>query len=117
MHINNSYLQPIIISSIQRVLIISSCRHSGNQGTTGRPARAHYIVGGISLRTRRSKPGEALVLVETSTRNLSRGIHSKGLGEAFGFAKSFSLQAGSISAIERTWFLLSPQSRRYAKAW
>ena len=34
------------------------CRHSGNQGTTGRPARAHKIPQKISLRTRLSKPGE-----------------------------------------------------------
>ena len=34
------------------------CRHSGNQGTTGRPARAHDVLRKISLRTRLSKPGE-----------------------------------------------------------
>ena len=34
------------------------CRHSGNQGTTGRPARAHDILQKILLRTRLSKPGE-----------------------------------------------------------
>ena len=34
------------------------CRHSGNQGTTGRPARAHNTLQKISLRTRLSKPGE-----------------------------------------------------------
>ena len=34
------------------------CRHSGNQGTTGRPARAHDTFQKISLRTRLSKPGE-----------------------------------------------------------
>ena len=36
------------------------CRHSRNQGTTGRPARAHCTLQWISLRTRHSKPGEAL---------------------------------------------------------
>ena len=35
------------------------CRHSGNQGTTGRPARAHNPLQKISLRTRLSKPGGA----------------------------------------------------------
>ena len=37
---------------------LHTCRHSGNQGTTGRPARAHDILRKISLRTRLSKPGE-----------------------------------------------------------
>ena len=35
-----------------------SCRHSGNQGTTGRPARAHDTLQKILPRTRLSKPGE-----------------------------------------------------------
>ena len=33
-------------------------RHRGNQGTSGRPARAHNTLQKISLRTRHSKPGE-----------------------------------------------------------
>ena len=34
------------------------CRHSGNQGTTGQPAKAQDTLQKISLRTRLSKPGE-----------------------------------------------------------
>ena len=36
------------------------CRRSGNQGTTSRPTRAHDTLQKISLRTRLSKPSEAL---------------------------------------------------------
>ena len=34
------------------------CRHNGNQGTTGRPAKAHNTLQKVSLRTRLSKPGD-----------------------------------------------------------
>ena len=37
---------------------VSLCRHSGNQGTTGRPARVQDTFLNISLRTRLSRPGE-----------------------------------------------------------
>ena len=89
---------------------IDYCRHSGNQGTTGRPARARYIVEEISLRTRRSKPGEAPVPGEVSTEiSLERGPR-EGLGEASGLAKAFAspralclcdrVHMGSASAAE-----------------
>ena len=45
------------------------CLHSGNQGTTGRPARAHNTHQEISLRTRLSKPGEAPMTGEASPRS------------------------------------------------
>ena len=45
------------------------CRHSGNQGTTGRPATAHDTLLKISLRTRRSS------LVSLARDLSSRGCH------------------------------------------
>ena len=84
------------------------CRHSGNQGTTGRPASAHYIIGEFSLRTRL---GEALMPGEVSTGiSLDRGSR-QGLGEASpGLAKVSSLQASSVSLTARTWALRPLQS-------
>ena len=86
------------------------CRHSGNQGTTGRPARAHYIVSKISLRTRLSKPGEAPEPGEVSTGIPLEWESRQGLGEAL------SPQASSVSPTERTWALRPLQSLRRAKA-
>ena len=93
------------------------CRHSGNQGTTGRPARAHYIVGEISLRTRRSKPNEPCRGIFPSTRDLSsRGRQAEGLAR-LSASRGFILRQGrSVPATERTWAQRSPQSHRRAKA-
>ena len=65
------------------------CQHSGNQGTTGWPARAHSPLQKISLRTRLSKPGEALQAWRAPPRVFSLGegpllerAPSQRLGEA-----------------------------------
>ena len=92
------------------------CRHSGNQGTTGRPARAHYNFRKISLRTRLSKPGEVFMLGETSTEIPSRGDHAKGLARPPATPRETSRQGRSVSSTERTWALRPLQSPRYAKA-
>ena len=77
------------------------CRRSGNQGTTSRPTRAHDTLQKISLRTRLSKPGEAL--------QAWRGSSS--------LARFLPDEASSVSAVERTWALHPPQSHGRASAW
>ena len=48
----------VFIYLLNILVFLYKCRHSGNQGTTGRPARAHDTLQKISSRTRLSKPGE-----------------------------------------------------------
>ena len=62
------------------------CRHSGNQGTIGRPARAHNILQKISLRTRLSKPGKPREGF-SSARDLTK---PKGSARTFASRGSFS---------------------------
>ena len=91
---------------VDRILIsVSFCRHSGNQGTTGRPATAHYNFRKIPLRTRLSKPGEALMPGEVSTRIPSGGDHAKGLARPPASRGFSPPQASSVPATERTWAL------------
>ena len=111
-------------------LALSLCRHSGNQGTTGRPARAHNTLQKILLRTRLSNPGEPREgflpregpLLERASRMLGED-QAKRLGEASSLAEVPSslagflpLEASSVSATERTWALRPPQSHGRAKA-
>src|SRR5680860_7084 len=93
------------------------CRHSGNQGTTDRPARAHKILQKISLRTRLSKPGEALQAwrasprVFPSARDLSsRGHQAEGPARPPASRGFLLREASSAPAEERTWALRPPQS-------
>ena len=60
------------------------CRHSGNQGTTGRPVRAHNILQKISLRTRLSKPGETRQGKTLGEGSLLKRTSSQRLGEVSG---------------------------------
>ena len=68
-------------------LISGDCRHSGNQGTTGRPAKAQDTLQKISLRTRLSKPGEprrGFSLGEARQAwGASPGLESPALSEIF----------------------------------
>ena len=103
----------------------SACRHSGNQGTTGRPARAHKILQKISLRTRLSQPGEALqawrgssglatlAKGKPSARDLSsRGHQAEGLGEASSLA-GFPSSPSQLCLLDRAHMgsALSAESR------
>ena len=98
-----------------------NCRHNGNQGTTGRPARAHDTLQKISLRTRLFKPGEPRQGFSPRRGTSPReGIpdaaldpakdQAKTLGEASGLAGFLPHEASSVSAKERTWALRPPQS-------
>ena len=88
------------------------CRHSGNQGTTSRPAKAHYDSKETSLRIWCSTSGEALVPEEIAREALSRGgppqwVGAESLSPPQG---AFPLQGGSVSRQKRIWALCPPQS-------
>ena len=98
------------------------CRHSGNQGTTGRPAKAQDNLQKISPKTRLSKPGEPREgffpregpLLERASWMLGED-QAKRLGEASSLTEAHSslagflpLEASSVSATERTWPLSPP---------
>src|SRR5680860_1519264 len=112
----------------------SLCRHSGNQGTTGRPARAHRILwmifakGPGSQAWRASRgflPSRRVLLlakgslpwrkvaprqgVSDAARNSAKD-QAEGLGEAFRLAKRLPREAISALAAERTWALRHVQS-------
>ena len=104
------------------------CRHSGNRGTTGRPAKgpqhsSENFTKDQALQAWRTSPR-----VFPSARDLSsRGHHGCHLGFCQGPSRKarrglpasrgfLPLEASSVSATERTWALRPPQSHGRTKA-
>ena len=99
------------------------CRHSGNQGTTGRPSRAHKTLQrnfskGQALQASRGSPSlVSLSKGKPSARDLSsRGHQAKRLGEASSLV-GIPSSPSQLCLLDRAHMeLRSPQSHGRAKA-